>query len=515
MPTYFYSTFKYSRANTKFMQGLSILIILFSWIGVQPAQPVQANDTAFFAVITDFGTLDSTQASVATMVDSWNPEFIVTAGDNWQQSLMDSPGTTNSYENAVGNFYGAGAVSLGRTQNDYVSTGNFWPIKGNHDYSAGPGRFEQYFNYPPYVEHSGNASFYEFVRGPVHFFMMDSGALLASPPDLATQRAWLESAVDASTAAWKIVLFHKPAYTGGVHADNTEMRWNYADWGVDFVIAGHVHIYERILQDGVRYFTAGVASGSTRTGTQEGEFYYSGSGAMRVNASDTSITLEYIAVNGAVIDSFTQTREATYEPRMTVSASSLAAFSSQPGSPSAAQGYTVSGTNLTGNVTVTPPAGFEVSTSSDSGFNTTSIDLITSGGTLPATTIYVRLHRATIGTSSGNISHSSPGAPSQNVAVSGTTSFTTVTVTATLGQTKVYGSADPVFTYSSSHPSVTFSGALSRAIGENVGIYPLNQGTLSIDEGYTINFVPADFTITARTIHEGDILFLPLTLAQQ
>ena len=47
-----------------------------------------------------------------------------------------------------------------------------------------------------------------------------------------------------------------------------------------------------------------------------------------------------------------------------------------------------------------------------------------------------------------------------------------VTVTATAGQTKVYGSVDPVFAYTVSpalYGSDTFGGALSRVLGENVG----------------------------------------------
>jgi len=76
----------------------------------------------------------------------------------------------------------------------------------------------------------------------------------------------------------------------------------------------------------------------------------------------------------------------------------------------------------------------------------------------------------------------------------------TVIVTADSGQSKVFGEADPVLTYVSSIPGVTFTGALSRAAGENVGSYAINQGDLSAGENYVITFVPADFTITAKPI---------------
>ena len=420
MLTNFLSTGTFASQRDKLLRMLFILIFIVSLIGGQPAQPVKAaDDTASFAVITDYGTLDSTQAAVATMVDGWNPEFIVTAGDNWQGMGMDSAGSTNSYENAVGNYYGAGGVSNSRVRRNYLN-GDFYPVKGNHDYEAGTNRYEQYFSTLPFVSHSGTARYYQFQRGPVHFFMLDSGPYSGGAPNVATQQAWLQSALSASTAPWKIVMFHKPAYTGGVHGSATDMQWDFDGWGADFVIAGHVHIYERILHDGIRYFTAGVSSADARSGSTIGEVYYSGSGAMRVNATETSITFEYVPVSGSTpVDTYTQTRSAPTDPTITVSSSTLASFSSQPGVPSNASSYTVSGINLTGSVTITPPQGIEISQSANSGFANAQISLAPSNGTLAATTIYARLNRETAGASNGFITHESPGAVTRSVAVSG------------------------------------------------------------------------------------------------
>jgi hypothetical protein len=79
------------------------------------------------------------------------------------------------------------------------------------------------------------------------------------------------------------------------------------------------------------------------------------------------------------------------------------------------------------------------------------------------------------------------------------TEVPTVTVTAEESQSKVYGENDPVFTYTyePSDPPIEFEGELSREKGEDVGIYAITQGTLTA-EGYTIDFVPADFTITKK-----------------
>jgi len=74
-----------------------------------------------------------------------------------------------------------------------------------------------------------------------------------------------------------------------------------------------------------------------------------------------------------------------------------------------------------------------------------------------------------------------------------------VTVTVDAGQSKVYGEADPVFTFTSSVPGLTFTGALSRDTGEDVGMYAVTIGDLAV-EGYDITFVSDDFEITPRPI---------------
>lgn len=106
-------------------------------------------------------------------------------------------------------------------------------------------------------------------------------------------------------------------------------------------------------------------------------------------------------------------------PRITIAGTPLSAFSSRPGVPSAEQSYTVSGSNLTGDITINAPSDFQISLSSGTGF-ASSLTLPQSGGSVAETTIYVRFNRVTEGTSGGNITHTSPSAPTRNVAVTGT-----------------------------------------------------------------------------------------------
>ncbi|MCG9898535.1 MAG: FG-GAP-like repeat-containing protein, partial [Hydrotalea sp.] len=96
----------------------------------------------------------------------------------------------------------------------------------------------------------------------------------------------------------------------------------------------------------------------------------------------------------------------------------LTDFTSCSGSVSSNQSLVVSGSDLTSNITISAPVGFELSTSSSSGF-TSQLDLIQTGGAIPETTIYIRLSETASGTPTGNITLTSSGAVTKNVALNG------------------------------------------------------------------------------------------------
>jgi hypothetical protein len=101
---------------------------------------------------------------------------------------------------------------------------------------------------------------------------------------------------------------------------------------------------------------------------------------------------------------------------VSTSVTSLTLASTCPGVSSASSTFTVSGTGLAGNVTVTAPAGFEVSLNDS---NYASSASITASGTLANTTVYVRTTSSATGTPSGTITVASTGATTKNVTVSG------------------------------------------------------------------------------------------------
>lgn len=173
-------------------------------------------------------------------------------------------------------------------------------------------------------------------------------------------------------------------------------------------------------------------------------------------------------------------------PLITVSETTRTGFSYCTGNgPSAYQAYTVSGSNLSEDITVTAPTNYEISISSGSGYGA-SLTLTESSGTVTTTTIYVRL-KAGLGVAAYNgevISHTS-GATTKNVTCSGSvvsgTSITVSSATVT-GFSGCDGSASSAQTY-------TVSG---QCLSGDITITPPSDYQISVDN---FNWVTSPTTI--------------------
>ena len=138
----------------------------------------------------------------------------------------------------------------------------FRAVLGNHDVQRGR---EAQMRYQPF--NMGGRAYYSFVEGNglVEFFALDSNKM-----DRA-QLKWLEEALSASKARWKIAFFHHPIYSSSMeHGSSLKLRALLEPllvrYGVAAVFSGHDHVYERIKsQQGVKYFVSG-AGGKLRRG---------------------------------------------------------------------------------------------------------------------------------------------------------------------------------------------------------------------------------------------------------
>jgi len=289
-----------------------IAVILFLLLAWTPAiaQDASAN-SARFAIIGDFGTgLMEHEGYVASMVSSWGPDFIITTGDNRYGAIV--------YDVAIGQFYcdflsGVGSGSY-CTGDDRVSNA-FFPCLGNHDYTDGYGvnSYLDYFTLPGSGIDSSNTSgserYYDFIKGPVHFFVIDSQRALISTSDKTSQMKWLQAQLAASTAPWQVVYFHHPPYSSATHGSNPTVQWPFASWGADVVVSGHDHTYERISANRITYFVNGLGGRSIYTFNDPvpgSQVRYNGDyGAMLVEADKTSIRFKFINLSGSVVDAYT------------------------------------------------------------------------------------------------------------------------------------------------------------------------------------------------------------------
>jgi gliding motility-associated-like protein len=100
-------------------------------------------------------------------------------------------------------------------------------------------------------------------------------------------------------------------------------------------------------------------------------------------------------------------------------AESITAFNTCIGAASTNQMIVVSGSNMIHHLTITAPEGFEISSSVDTGYSSTST-LTNNGGIIGATNIYIRIGKGSTSSVSGNLVFSSKGATTQNLVLTGT-----------------------------------------------------------------------------------------------
>ena len=292
-----------------FLLLLGVLLAALAGPGAPPAGADQDGAVTRFAIIGDFGSGSAREADVAALIAAWEPDFILTAGDNRY-------GRTD-YDQVVGQFFcdWLKDVPSGR----YCAGGNaarnaFFPSAGNHDYSDGRG-FQEYLDYftlpgADFVSSSQNERYYDVVWGAVHIFVLNSnpGEPDGVGPD-SRQARWLQQALAESTTPWQMVILHHAPYSSSAsHGSSVWMQWPFAAWGADAVIGGHDHTYERLLVDGIPYFVNGVG-GKSLYGfgdpLPQSVMRYNGDyGAMLVEATPTRLRYQFVNRRGAIIDRF-------------------------------------------------------------------------------------------------------------------------------------------------------------------------------------------------------------------
>ena len=265
--------------------------------------PTPEPEVVRFAVIGDFGEGNQGEEDVANLVKSWEPDFIITTGDN------NYPvGSDKTIDDHIGKYYHEFIYPYNGAYGDGADKNRFFPSLGNHDWMT--------LNAQPYLDYftlPGIERYYDFVWEPIHFFVVNSDS---NEPDgvsrISTQAMWLKSKLEESDSIWKIVYFHHPPYSSGFRGAVDWMRWPFQEWGASAVLSGHAHIYERLLVNGTPFFINGLGGGPIYYFGLTSEYSairYNGDwGAMLVEADSQQVTFQFINRLGEVIDTYQMTR---------------------------------------------------------------------------------------------------------------------------------------------------------------------------------------------------------------
>jgi 3',5'-cyclic AMP phosphodiesterase CpdA len=257
------------------------------------------NGSVKFAVIGDTGTGDTHQLAVAKQLTATRAkfpfDFVVMVGDN-----IYGGNSAKDYERKFATPYKPlldGGVK-------------FYAALGNHDDPSE--RFYKLFN-------MNGERYYSFKpANGVRFFAMDSNYIDDK------QLKWVDEELASSGSDWKICFFHHPPYSSGeTHGSDETLRTQlepiFVRHGVNVVLTGHEHFYERIKpQKGIAYFITG-SSAKLREGnisqtqlTAKG--FDSGYTFMIVEIVGDDMYYQTITDTGKTVDSGTVHRVGKVEP---------------------------------------------------------------------------------------------------------------------------------------------------------------------------------------------------------
>jgi acid phosphatase type 7 len=230
--------------------------------GILTFRTAVSEQSAFsFAFIGDTEARPHINNQIAKRIWEERPDFIVCAGD-----LSDGGKQPHKFEWNYEYFVGMNQI-IGRIP--------VFPVPGNGE--------DDLYWYNRYHRLPEPENYYSFTYGNAEFFMLDSNPKSELAPG-GKQYVWLENALQHSKATWKFVAHHFAPYSadeddygdswqGTSHLGDMDIRKIvplYEKYGVDMVLFGHLHTYNRswpvkagkVSPEGVIYLQSGGAGGN-------------------------------------------------------------------------------------------------------------------------------------------------------------------------------------------------------------------------------------------------------------
>jgi uncharacterized protein (TIGR03437 family) len=302
-----------------------------------------------FLVFGDSGSGSPSQRAMSVLMASEHPNLVLHVGD-----VAYEEGTFDQFHANYFEYY----FSLMRRV-------PFFPVAGNHEYytqRAAP--YLALHSLPSETVPAPDLGrYYSFDWGGVHFVALDSN-LLDNPPAAARMLNWLETDLAATTARWRVAYFHHLPYPLDHHLDDPysanahrEFVPRLERYGVQLVLTGHEHIYERtkfLRRDqpvssgsATLYITTGGGGGighsvKSRDFVERSATIYH---YLRVEVETSRMTIRAIDQNGREFDRATLTVPAITSEASVVNGASFTAGLAPGGI------VTIFGTGLAGETT--------------------------------------------------------------------------------------------------------------------------------------------------------------------
>lgn len=277
-----------------------------------------SSDLSFLAV-GDWGHKNATQRQVADamakIAERDNIRFVISTGDNFYGEGVAST-SDPLWKDVFEDVYTAPALMC-----------PWYPTLGNHDHKGNAmaqvaySQVSSRWSMPgPFYWRSERLS----DGSAAHFFFLDTTPIVTENSGIIgwffpgdgddAQLQWLEQALAASNARWKIVVGHHPVFARGDHGSTPELvrliQPLLERYSVTAYLNGHNHNLQHIVVNGIHYLTSGAGSKPRPTGKITGTLFSSSDpGFLRASLSPANMDIAFISANGQSL--YTATVELT------------------------------------------------------------------------------------------------------------------------------------------------------------------------------------------------------------